>query len=289
MNTLADEVSAAHRRLAAAGLAERDAAFDAEVLARHALEWDRATYLTRGRDLAPPAFRVKFDRLVERRCRREPVAHITGVREFWGLGFAVSSEVLIPRPETELLVETALALLVDRMAPWAIADVGTGSGCLATALARELPCARVTASDTSVAAIGVARRNAVTHDVADRISFHATSFFDGLPGPYDLIVSNPPYIPDQEVRRLAPEVSRYEPVAALAGGADGLDPARALVPAAVARLRTGGWLVMEIGAGQSAAVNALARHAGFPLDAMHPDLQGIPRAVVIRRDSRSGN
>ena len=228
--TLVERVSEAARRLAEAGIDARDAAFDAEVLARHALGWDRATYLARWREPVPSGFEEPFESLVARRRRREPVARITGRREFWGLDFEVAPAVLVPRPESELLVETALARLGDRAAQWEIADVGTGSGCLAIALARELPRARVTATDICPEALAVARRNAARHGAADRVSFHQTDLLEGRPGPFDLIVSNPPYVPDAVVGTLAPEVSRHEPAAALRGGPDGLDTVRRLVP-----------------------------------------------------------
>ncbi len=275
---------AARHRLVAAGIDERDVALDAEVLARHVLGWDRARYFSRVRNPVPPSFDERFDPLVVRRCRREPVAQITGWREFWGLDIAVTPDVLVPRPESELLVETALALLVDRAASWDIADVGTGSGCLAVALARELQCARVTATDLSPAALAVALGNATRHGVSDRVSFHDARGLDGRPGPYDLIVSNPPYIPEPEMARLSPEIARYEPASALCGGPDGLDPARELIPAAALRLRAGGWLVMEMGAGQDAAVTELvARQPELSLLEIRKDLQGIPRAAVIGR------
>jgi len=277
-------VSAARWPLVAAGIGEHDAALDVEVLARHALGWDRARYLSHVRDPAPPAFDRRFDRLIERRCRREPVAQITGSREFWGLDIAVTRDVLIPRPETELLIETGVALLADRATPWAVADVGTGSGCLAVALAHELPRAQITATDFSPAALAVARRNATRHSVGDRISFHETRWLEGLLGPYDLIVSNPPYVPEPEMAKLAPEVARYEPAAALCGGQDGLDPARELLPTAVLRLRLGGWLVLEIGTGQDQAVTELvARQPELSLGEIRKDLQGIPRTVAVRR------
>ena len=285
-STLADRLSAARRRLVAAGIDERDVALDAEVLARHVLGWDRTRYLTRARDPVPPRFDERFALLIERRCRREPVAQITGSREFWGLDFAVTMDVLIPRPESELLVETALALLGDRAVPWDIADVGTGSGCLAVALARELRRARVTATDLSSAALAVARRNATRHGVADRIGFHDTRGLDRRPGPYDLVVSNPPYVPEPEMAMLPPEIARYEPASALCGGPDGLDPARELLPAAGSCLRPGAWLVMEIGAGQDAAITAVvACQPALSLVEIRTDLQGIPRAAVMRRAS----
>ena len=280
--TLAERVSEAARRLAEAGIDARDAAFDAEVLARHALGWDRATYLARWREPAPAGFEDRFEPLVARRGRREPVARITGRREFWGLDFEVAPAVLVPRPESELLVETALARLGDRAAPWKIADVGTGSGCLAIALTRELPRARAAATDICPDALAVARRNAARHGAADRVTFHHTDLLDSVPGPFDLIVSNPPYVPDGVVDTLAPEVSRHEPAAALRGGPDGLDTVRRLVAVAADRLRPGGWLIVEVGAGQSGDAAGIAQRAGLRMADVRPDLQGIPRVVVMQ-------
>ena len=285
--TLAERLSEASRRLVDAGIDARDAAFDVEVLARHALGWDRAAYLARWREPAPAGFEDRFGPLVARRRRREPVARITGRREFWGLDFEITPAVLVPRPESELLVETALARLGDRTTRWELADVGTGSGCLAIALARELPRARVAATDICPDALAVARRNAARHRAADRVTFHHTDLLDGLPGPFDLIVSNPPYVPDGVVDTLAPEVGRHEPAAALRGGPDGLDTVRRLI-AATDRLRPGGWLVMEVGAGQSGDAVAIAQEAGLHVVDVRPDLQGIPRAVVMRPEGERG-
>ncbi len=286
--TLVERVAEAARRLAGAGIDARDAAFDAEVLARWVLGWDRAAYLARWREPAPPGFEEPFESLVARRRLREPVARITGRREFWGLDFEVAPAVLVPRPESELLVETALARLGDRAARWEIADVGTGSGCLAVALARELPRARVAATDICPDALEVARRNAARHGAADRVAFRRADLLDGLPGPFDLIVSNPPYVPDAVIDTLAPEVRRHEPAAALRGGPDGLDTVRRLVTATASRLRAGGWLVIEIGAGQSGEAADIGREAGMRTVAVHPDLQGIPRSVVMQLDPEGG-
>ena len=283
--TLVERVSEAARRLAEAGIDAQDAAFDAEVLARHALGCNRATYLARRRESAPPGFGDRFEPLVARRRRREPVARITGRREFWGLDLEVTPAVLVPRPESELLVETALARLGDRAARWEIADVGTGSGCLAIALARELPRARVTATDICPDALAAARRNAAHHGAADRVTFHRTDLLDGLPGPWDIIVSNPPYVPDAVIDTLEPEVRLHEPATALRGGPDGLDAVRRLVATAADRLPPGGWLIMEIGAGQRAEAADIASRAGMRVVEVHPDLQGIPRAVVTRPDA----
>jgi release factor glutamine methyltransferase len=281
--TLQTKVRAAAQRLVACGLDQGDATIDAEVLARHALDWNRATYLARLRDPAPPELAVRLDPLLGRRCRREPVAQIIGVREFWGLEFIVTRDVLVPRPETELLVDTALELLGEG-AGARIVDLGTGSGCLAVTLAHERRDADVTATDTSAAALAVARRNAARHGVGDRVDFRQTDWMADLTGPFDLIVSNPPYIPDSDLGTLPPEVRDHEPVAALAGGPDGLDPARTVIAAAARRLTPGGWLLLEIGAGQSGAVrDCVCGHPALELVETRPDLQGIPRAAVISR------
>ena len=174
---------------------------------------------------APPGL-DRAGPLVARRRRREPVAQIIGSREFWGLEFEVTSDVLTPRPETELLVETALARLDNRAAVWSLADVGTGSGCLAVALSHELPRARCVATDISAAALGVARQTPPDTVRPAASPFTKHRFSDGLDGPYDLIVSNPPYIPDHEMATLPPEVGRHEPGRRCAvAGTDSTPPA----------------------------------------------------------------
>ena len=164
------------------------------MLARQVLGWDRARFLADRNDTATSGFLLKYEPLVARRERREPVSYILGTREFWGLPFEVGPDVLIPRQETEFIVEETLALVGKDSHPL-IVDVGTGSGCIAISLAREIPGARVIATDLSAHALGVARRNAVRHDVGDRITFVETSFLDGIDDRVDVIVSNPPYVP----------------------------------------------------------------------------------------------
>ena len=282
--TVLDEVRAAHRRLVTAGLRQDDAAGDAEVLARHALGWDRATYLTRRREPPPERFAVDYRALVGRRARREPVSAITGRREFWGLSFEVGPAVLTPRPESELIVERSLRLAgARRGAGLRIVDVGTGSGCLAVALAHELPAARVFASDVSPAAVAVARRNARTHGVEGRIGWVVTSLLDGFRAAADLIVANLPYVPSAATRVLSPEVRDHEPWLALDGGRDGLDPLRAFLEAAPRHLAAGGHLVVEFGAGQEDTVRHLVASAPrLALLDVEGDLAGIPRVAAIR-------
>ena len=283
MASLHESLADARETLIEAGIPREEAALDAEVLARHVLDCDRATLLTRTRDPLPSAFDRLYHALIARRVTREPVAYIVGHREFWGLEFDVSPAVLIPRPETELIIEEALASLPRRDVVRHIIDVGTGSGCLAVTLAVEFPPAQVTATDTSREALEVAYRNAIRHNVVGRIAFVQGDLLQDVAGPADLIVSNPPYVPAGDVATLQPEVARYEPSSALYGGDDGLDVIRRLFGSARQHLADGGWLIVEFGFGQEAAVREAAREAGWNVARMRSDLQGIPRIAVLRR------
>jgi release factor glutamine methyltransferase len=203
--TIHELVQGARDRFVEAGISSGLASLDAEVLARQVLGWDKAKFLADRHEAASSAFLLNFEHLVARRIRREPISYITGTREFWGLDFEVTPDVLIPRPETELIVEEALERF-DKQARLVIFDVGTGSGCLAVSLAREFPSARVIGTDVSKHALSVARRNAARHNVDDRVRFIETSFLTGVEGPADLIVSNPPYVPLSSAPGLTPEV-----------------------------------------------------------------------------------
>jgi release factor glutamine methyltransferase len=218
------------------------------------------------------------------------VAYIVGYREFWNLEFRVTPAVLIPRPESEFIIEAALARLRDRNYAWAVADVGTGSGCLAVTLAHELPAARVTATDISTAALTVARENAGRLGVGGRVRFVQTSLLDAAPGPFDLIVANPPYVPSSHRQSLSPDVRDHEPAQALYGdGDDGLDQARALLAQAPSRMAANGVLLMEFGFGQAEAVRAAVGRvpALEPLEILR-DLQGHERTLVARRRTVPG-
>ena len=305
-------LGAATARLAAAGI--DSARLDAEVLLAHALGVGRAGVFARLGDAVDADAAARAEALLARRAAREPVAYLTGTQEFWSLPFAVTPDVLIPRPETELLVELAVrflrspqpdrlpagegtvtgSALLDRsplpqgegqgegIPTPAILDLGTGSGCLAVALARELPAAQVTAVDLSPAALAVARRNAAAHGVGGRIAFVASDLFAALPAAarFDVIVSNPPYLAPGDA--VSPELA-HEPRGALYAGADGLAVIRPLLAGAAPRLRPGGVLLMELGQGQADAVQALARAAGFAAARVDADLAGIPRALVAQR------
>jgi release factor glutamine methyltransferase len=258
-----------------------EAAIDAEVLARHVLGWDRAVLIVRGREPAPAGFDDAFDALVRRRLRREPVAMIVGHREFWGLEFEVTRDVLVPRPDTEFVVDAAIGLAGTRAVR--VVDVGTGSGCIAVSLAVALPAATVVAVDVSPAALAVARRNAGRHGVLDRITFVQSDLLERVSGTADLIVSNPPYIASGDVLTLPPEVVTYEPHLALFGGDDGLAAIRRLFETASDHLAPGGHLVVEFGYAQESAVAALATAKGWLVVEVRQDLAQIPRVIALRR------
>jgi release factor glutamine methyltransferase len=281
--TIHDLVQGARARFMNAGISANLATLDAEVLARQVLGWDRARFLVDRNEKATSVFLLQYEPLVARRERREPVSYILGTREFWGLPFEVGPDVLIPRPETEFIVEETLELTGRDSHP-VIVDVGTGSGCIAVSLAREIPGARIIATDVSKYALAVARRNAIRHEVADRITFVETSFLDGIEDTVDVIVSNPPYVPAVAQPALTPEVRDYEPAVAVFGGADGLDGLRSVVQGAAKRLRPGGWLVMEFGCGQDDCVTDLVSGiSGIDVVKIRHDLQDIPRTVICQR------
>jgi release factor glutamine methyltransferase len=279
--TLADRLAQARATLAAAGIAPDEAAIDADLYARTLLGWDRARLLAEQRGPMPAALEPRFSDWIARRSRREPSAYIVGVREFWGLDFRVSPDVLIPRPETEFIVEEALPVLRALESP-RVADIGTGSGILAVAIAHEIPGCSVIASDISAAALAVAERNAAAHGVAGRIRFVETSYLDGVDGTFDVIVSNPPYVRDRDKNALSKDV-RHEPDVALFGGDDGLRHVAGVLDTAVRNLRGSGWLLMEFGYGQEDDVRSLIdARPSLRLDRIREDLQGIPRTAIMQ-------
>jgi len=260
---------------------------DAELLLAHVLDVPRATVIARDdRELTPEEL-GDFERLLARRLAGEPLAYLTGTREFWSLELEVTPDVLVPRPETELLVEWCLSLPPSSSFPrtressLSVLDIGTGSGAIALAIARELPQARVVASDISPAALAVARRNAARVGVAN-VEFAESDLFERLDSRvrgndgFDVIVSNPPYVAEGD-----PHLAelRFEPALALTSGADGLDALRAIVAGAPAYLRDGGWLLVEHGATQGAAVRELFARAGLADVATRRDLAGHERAT----------
>lgn len=273
--TVASRLDEATARIASAlGLEKREARLEARVLAAFAWNVAPAWLIAHDTDLPSEAQTTQFETLLARRLAGEPVAHLTGTREFFGRTFQVSPDVLIPRPDTELLVERALARIPpDQTVD--VLDLGTGSGCIALTLALERPLAHVTATDRSAAALAVAQRNASILDA--HVEFLNSDWFDGLGGRrFDLIVSNPPYIPAADPHLSRGDV-RFEPQTALVAGMDGLDDLRRLIAAAGAHLKPGGTLLLEHGYDQAGAVRDLLRRSGF----FHPqswrDLAGHER------------
>lgn len=257
--------------------------FQAQLLLRHALGWSREYLLAHSGETVAAEASGHFFQLLERRRGRVPLQYLTGSQEFYGHDFRVTPAVLIPRPETELLVEHTTAALAGVDAP-RIVDVGTGSGCIAITLALEMPSATLLAVDASPSALAIARENAVRHEVADRVEIVEGDLLNGVDeGSADAVVSNPPYIAESDFASLEPEVSDHEPREALAGGADGLDVIRRLVPEAYRALAPGGWLFIEFGQHQDEAVTALASAAGFQDLEVYADLAGIARVIRARK------
>lgn len=222
-----------------------------------------------------------FHSLLQRRCKREPLAQILGKRAFWSLDFYVNMHTLTPRPDSETVVEAALALLPDRDLPYHLLDLGTGSGCLLLSLLHELPNAMGFGIDSSREALAVAARNANNLKLDARAKFAQGNWAQGINDIFDMVISNPPYIPHGEIARLMPEVRDYEPHSALDGGVDGLEDYRRITLALPQLLKTGGHAVLELGIGQAEAVRALGITAGLSHHATRNDLNGIPRAIIF--------
>jgi release factor glutamine methyltransferase len=280
--SLSETIAQARARLVASGVRPDEAAVDVDVYARTILGWDKATLLTNLREAAPADLEPRFSEWIGRRERGEPTAYIVRTREFWGRPFLVTPAVLVPRPETEFIVEEAIPLIRDVAAP-RIADIGTGSGILAVTLAAELPAATVVATDLSGDALEVARENATRLGVANRVTFTRTSYLDDVGGVFDLVVANPPYVRDSDKPALARDV-RHEPDVALFGGPDGLRDVGGVLDAAVKKVTPGGWFVMEFGYGQEDDVRRLvAARTSLRVQRIRDDLQGIARTAVIQR------
>ena len=265
------------RRLDAAGIP--DARREARLILAHALGVEPVVIL--GYPERPVEDAGHYQGLIERRAAREPLSHLTGRREFWSLDFEVTPETLDPRADSETLVEAALAALPDHEAPLSIVDFGTGSGCLLLALLSELPNASGLGIDIAEETLAVARRNAARLGLDGRSLFSIGDWGAALAGPFDLVVSNPPYIPASEIAGLQPEVAGFEPRRALDGGADGLDAYRRLGPDIFRLLRSGGVAVLEFGLGQGAAVEGLMSAEGLTSQGFRRDLAGLDRCLVL--------
>lgn len=277
-STVAQALVAIARRLADAGI--DNPRHEARLLLRAAAGITPEAQIKDPARVLGEAERGRLGRLATRRARREPMAYVLGEREFFGLPFMVDPSVLVPRPETETVVEAACEAAP---APARVLDFGSGSGCLLLALLQIWPDSFGIGVDRSRAALVTARRNAARLDLEARAAFVAADWGEGLAGVFDLIVSNPPYITENALKALVPEVRDHEPRTALAGGSDGLDAYRALAPHAARLLAPGGALVLEIGAGQGPAVAAILATHGLAVVAARDDLAGIARALVARR------
>jgi release factor glutamine methyltransferase len=285
--TLRSLLREAQYALAEGPHAER-AGLDAEALLLHALrgideDRNRAWLIAHGDDPVPPDLETQLKTLVERRLIGEPMQYITGETEFYGLPFKVTRDVLVPRRETEHLVEWVFTQAKPFERP-RIVDVGTGSGAIAVTLAHHVRNAELTATDLSGAALAIAHENAMRNGVADRVRFLEGDLLAPVSSEqFDIVVSNPPYVPNTDRALIAVEVREYEPSLALFAGEDGMDVYRRLIPAAFAVLVTGGWLALEIGFSQAAEIERLLGRAGFTNAEFLPDLQGIPRVASARR------
>ena len=263
----------------------------AALLLGHLLGWDRAQLLIRSNEQLNESSYRQYICLIDRRASGEPLQYITGHQEFYGLDFVVTPDVLIPRPETELLVERVIALAADqRSASTLILDIGTGSGCIAIAIATHVPSAGIIAIDISPASLVVARKNAELHSVRDRIEFIEGDLFApllnrGLDGAVDFVASNPPYVAEVNTGSLQREVRDWEPPAALYGGEAGLCFYDRLLAQSRSFVAAGGYLVCEIGYGQLDAISHMIDPAAWEIVDITSDLRGIPRILTMRRNS----
>ncbi|MBK1661452.1 peptide chain release factor N(5)-glutamine methyltransferase [Paracraurococcus ruber] len=254
---------------------------EARLLLAHALGCRQEDLLRDPRAAVPPGAAARFGDLLRRRLDHAPVAHLLGCQEFWSLPFAVSPATLIPRADSEALVEAALEAFPDRGAVRRVLDLGTGTGCLLLAALSEFPAATGLGLDRVPAAAALARANAARLGLGGRAAFAVADWAAPVAGRFDLVLSNPPYIESAAIPGLMPEVARHEPASALDGGADGLEAYRAIAAALPGLLAPGGRAVLELGQGQEEAVTALAAAAGLRCLACRPDLGGIPRALVL--------
>ncbi len=255
---------------------------DARLIVQHALgiSWD-TLYLKDDQPLTAVE-KARLEAELARRAAHEPVSRIVGRRHFWTLDLAVSPDTLDPRPDTESLIETVVQAIPERGQPLRILDLGTGTGAILLALLAEYPNATGLGVDKSEGALETARTNAESHGLSPRVTFSGGSWTEGIEGPFDVIVSNPPYIESGHLPGLPPEVREHDPVLALDGGADGLDAYRAIIPAIPALLGPGGFAVFEIGAGQGDAVTRIARAHGLAPAGSRKDLGGIERALSFK-------
>lgn len=290
--TVAEAIHAGTGRLTAAGI--ESARLETELMLAQLLDVPRLQVWLQREEALSPALAGKLNSWLDRRVTREPLQHLLGWAPFLDLELHVTRDVLVPRPETEVLAQLAIARLQPLAHP-RVLDWGTGSGCLALALAKAVPQAEVHALDISPDALRIARANAIGHGLADRVRFHLGDGFAALAGApggpassgaFDLIVTNPPYIPSAEIATLQPEVREHDPRLALDGGADGLEAYRRLAREAQAWLVPGGWLLAEFGDGQAEALAKLFAAVGWLVESVEKDLSGRERVLIVRAPAR---
>ena len=281
-DTVAGLVRSAARQLSLRGIAT--AALDARLLLQSAADMSHADIVAEPDLILPPDVVARFWSLMEQRCAFEPVSRILGVREFYGRDFKITPDVLDPRADTETLIGVATGLGTGK-ASFGILDLGTGSGAIAVTLLAELPQAHGVATDISEAALAIAKANALTHGVADRLRLVHANWFAGVDGKFDLIVSNPPYIPAGDIAGLGPEVRDYDPGSALAGGDDGLQAYRQIAAGASRLLAPRGHVLVETGATQAEGVKDIFEANGLALAGQFRDLGGHIRALSFNLPS----
>ncbi len=267
------------------GAKDRSPSLSADLLIGFVLGWERVRVLSHPEEVIRPESWDRLRELVLRRIRGEPLQYLTGRQEFFGLAFHVVPGVLIPRPETEVLVEKAIQLMRNRPLAARLVDVGTGSGCIAVSVAHEVRSASGGALDISAPALEVARENITRHGVGERISLVRSNFLDCFPRKplFDFVFCNPPYVALKDYDSLAPEVREHEPHLALFGGETGTELYEALIPEVPSRLVPGGYMLLELGAGQMGKLRPLVERAGLSVETILNDLQGIPRCLVGRK------
>lgn len=275
---LADFLRASEKKLSDACI-DRPG-FDARFLIGQALGLDRGELFSQADRILTEEERHRAQALIDRRANYEPVGRIMGEREFWGLTFHLNEATLEPRPDSEILIETTLRYLPQKDAPLQILDLGTGSGCLLLSVLHEFPNAKGLGLDIAPRAVEQANKNAEHLGLQNRATFKVNNWLEGIKGPFDLILANPPYIEQQEIPALMPEVRDYDPLAALDGGIDGLVPYRLLIPQLPKLMSKGGLAVFEVGYNQAASVSALFHANGFAQIEQHKDLGGIERCIT---------
>lgn len=267
----------ATQRLQAAGIESPER--EARYLLSYALQCEALELIIRPKVILNEDEEITFTSWLARRAQREPLARIHGLREFWGMPFGLNEATLEPRPDTETLIECILKKVPLLSTSLRILDIGTGTGCILLSLLKEYEQAEGVATDKSARALQAAKHNAVQLGLKDRATFIETNWADGVTGPFDVVVSNPPYITTKEMETLQPEVRLFDPDLALDGGEDGLDPYRVILPAAYGLLNAGGLLAVEVGHTQASAVAELFKQHGFKDVGVREDLQHIPRVV----------